>query len=47
MTREAAVRARTTAVGGRNVYETFRRMLTRGEVPDSIEQLLRESGKSS
>ena len=30
-----------------DVYETFRRMLTRGEVPDSIEHLLRESRKTS
>ena len=30
-----------------DVYETFRRMLTRGEVPDSIDHLLRESRKSS
>ena len=28
-----------------DVYETFRRMLARGEVPDSIEHLLRESFK--
>ena len=30
-----------------DVYETFRRMLARGEVPDSIDHLLRESCKSS
>ena len=30
-----------------DVYETFRRMLARGEVPDSIDHLLRESRKSS
>ena len=29
-----------------DVYETFRRMLARGEVPDSIDHLLRESCKS-
>ena len=29
-----------------DVYETFRRMLARGEVPDSIDHLLRESRKS-
>ena len=29
-----------------DVYEAFRRMLARGEVPDSIDHLLRESGKS-
>ena len=29
-----------------DVYETFRRMLERGEVPDGIDHLLRESGKS-
>jgi len=29
-----------------DVHETFRRMLARGEVPDSIDHLLRESGKS-
>jgi toxin YhaV len=30
-----------------DVYATFRRMLARGEVPDSIDHLLRESRKSS
>ncbi|MDP2640462.1 MAG: hypothetical protein Q8Q16_07330 [Betaproteobacteria bacterium] len=30
-----------------DVYETFRRMLARGEVPDGIDHLLRESRKSS
>ena len=30
-----------------DVYETFGRMLARGEVPDSIDHLLRESRKSS
>ncbi len=30
-----------------DVYETFRRMLARGEVPDSIDHLLRESSKST
>lgn len=30
-----------------DVYETFRRMLARGEVPDSIDHLLRESCKSA
>ena len=29
-----------------DVYETFRRMLARGEVPESIDRLLRESRKS-
>ena len=29
-----------------DAYETFRRMLSRGEVPDSIDHLLRESSKS-
>lgn len=29
-----------------DVYETFRRMLARGEVPDGIDHLLRESSKS-
>lgn len=29
-----------------DVYETFRRMLARGEVPDSIDHLLRESSKA-
>ncbi len=29
-----------------DVYETFRRMLARGEVPDGIEALLRESRES-
>ena len=29
-----------------DVYETFRRMLARGEVPDGIEILLRESSES-
>lgn len=29
-----------------DVYETFHRMLARGEVPDSIDHLLRESRKS-
>jgi len=29
-----------------DVYETFRRMLARGEVPDGIDHLLRESCKS-
>ena len=28
-----------------DVYETFRRMLARGEVPDSVDHLLRESVK--
>ncbi|MFM9967584.1 MAG: type II toxin-antitoxin system YhaV family toxin [Burkholderiales bacterium] len=28
-----------------DVYETFRRMLARGEVPDGIDELLRESRK--
>ncbi|MSP97824.1 MAG: hypothetical protein EXR29_11490 [Betaproteobacteria bacterium] len=28
-----------------HVYETFRRMLERGEVPDSIDHLLTVSGK--
>lgn len=30
-----------------DVYETFRRMLARGEVPDGIDHLLRESRKSA
>ena len=30
-----------------DVYETFRRMLARGEVPDGIDHLLRESSRSS
>jgi toxin YhaV len=30
-----------------DVYETFRRMLARGKVPDSIDHLLRESRISS
>lgn len=29
-----------------DVYETFRRMLAHGEVPDSIDHLLRESAES-
>ena len=29
-----------------DVYETFRRMLARGEVPDGIDQLVMKSGKS-
>ena len=30
-----------------DVYEAFRRMLSRGEVPDGIEALLRESREST
>ena len=30
-----------------DVYETFRRMLARGEVPESIEHLLVESGNTN
>ena len=36
-------KARSKADG----YETFQRMLARGEVPDSIDHLLRESVKSN
>lgn len=35
------------AGSGTDVYETFRRMLAHGEVPDSIDHLLRESRKTS